>query len=101
MKILYGNKKIHPKNIARVTQIELDAELQNYDMKIESHLQRSKIICAVTAYYISNRYIRLENKTKRTLKFHHNNCHPLSYIVLRLKPIKATPVLRKLNFRRS
>lgn len=53
MKILYGNKKNHPKNIARVTQIELDAELQNYDMKIESHLQRSKIICSGTAYFES------------------------------------------------
>lgn len=38
MKILYGNKKKTPKNIYRVTQIELDAELQNDDMKIESHL---------------------------------------------------------------
>lgn len=62
MKILYGNKKKHPKNIARVTQIELDAELQNYDMKIESHLQRSKIICSGTVYFESIYQIWEQNK---------------------------------------
>lgn len=52
MKIVYVNKKKKPKNyIACVTQIEFDAELQNCDMKIGSHLQRSKIICAVTALF--------------------------------------------------
>lgn len=63
MKIVYGNKKKKPQNyIACVTQIEFDAELQNCDMKIGSHLQRSKIICAVTAHFESIYQIREENK---------------------------------------
>lgn len=60
---LFMEIKKKPKNyIACVTQIEFDAELQNCDMKIESHLQRSKIICAVTAHFESIYQIREENK---------------------------------------